>query len=157
MTLSSRTMRLECRPQQDRQSSPSCDAPKKNIAPGTFSRTYAKSSAPMIGVSSVIQLSAPNISSTTALPNCTARSSQTVTGKPCSIWTSALHPWAAAMPGARRCSSSATRARVCGDNVRIVPNRCAVSGMMLLVVPAAILAMVMTAGLNTEILRVTIV
>src|SRR3546814_8773712 len=80
-----------------------------------------------------------------------------VTGKPSSIVTSAVQPISAAIAGARRLSSRATIARRSGESVRIVPSISAVSGMILFVVPAAIFAIVTTAGSKTEMRRVTIV
>src|SRR3546814_19119832 len=61
------------------------------------------------------------------------------------------------MAGARGFSSRATMARRSGESVRIVPSISALSGMMLFVVPAAIFAMVTTAGSKTEMRRVTMV
>ena len=58
---------------------------------------------------------------------------------------------------ATRLTFSSTLVRVFSDTVRMVPSRCAVSGMMLRVVPASILAMVTMAGSNAFTRRVTIV
>ncbi len=61
------------------------------------------------------------------------------------------------MPSATRRMPSCTLARVFSLTARIVPSMCAVSGMMLFVVPAAILPIVTTAGSNTSIERVTMI
>src|SRR3546814_15413822 len=79
-----------------------------------------------------------------------------VTGKPSSIVTSAEQPCASAIAGARRFSSRATIARRSGESVRIVPSISAVSGMILFVVPAALFAIVTTAGSKNEMGRGTI-
>ena len=61
------------------------------------------------------------------------------------------------MPSATRRMPSWTLARVFSLTARMVPSMCAVSGMMLFVVPAAILPTVTTAGSNTSTERVTMI
>jgi len=66
-----------------------------------------------------------------------------------------LAPWAAATCSATRLTFSSTLLRVRSEMVRMVPSIEAVSGMMLRVVPASILATVTTAGSNAFTRRVT--
>jgi hypothetical protein len=61
------------------------------------------------------------------------------------------------MPSTTRRMPSWTLARVFSLTARIVPSMLAVSGMMLFVVPAAILPTVTTAGSNTSTERVTMI
>jgi len=64
---------------------------------------------------------------------------------------------AALTPSATRRMPSRTFARVRSLMARMVPSMTAVSGMMLLVVPALMRPTVTTVGSNTSIVRVTIV
>src|SRR3546814_20936148 len=80
-----------------------------------------------------------------------------VAGQPAYMVSSAWYPWFSGIVGAMCISYSANIDRRCGDRVRIVSSISAVSGMMWFVLPAAIFAMVITAGSKTEMRRVTIV
>ena len=82
--------------------------------------------------------------------------SLTVTGNPPTTSTMTSASWAAAMPSATRVIPECSFERVASLTARMVPSISAVSGMMLLVVPAEMRPTVITPGSNTSMRRVTI-
>ena len=71
------------------------------------------------------------------------------------ISSSAIASWAAQIPSTTRRTPAWTSVRVASEALRIVPSTKAVSGMMFVVVPASMWAIVTTAGSKTSTRRVT--